>query len=211
MNGSVTSDGRKRVVGTLAAGGNRYESGSWDWNSSLTLGVKSSTRWSLSMGPTFSRSHGEAQYVGRVADPSYLPTFGSRYVFAPLAQTSVGLETRFNVTFTPSLTLETYLQPLLSSADYGDPKQLVAPRTYDFDPYAGAVPNLDFNLRSLRGNAVVRWEWRRGSTMYFVWQQSRSDFEPGIGDFDFSRDREALLRYRPDNIYLVKVSYWLGT
>jgi hypothetical protein len=210
MNGSVTSDGRKPVVGTFAAGGDRYESGSWDWNTSVTAAVKSSTRWNLSLRPTFSRAHVEAQYVTHVTDPSYLPTYGNRYVFAPLDQTTVGLETRLNVTFTPTLSLETYLQPLLSSANYGDAKQLVAPRTYDFAPYAGAVPDLDFNLRSLRGNAVMRWEWRRGSTMYFAWQQSREDVGL-VGDFDFTRDREALFQKRPDNIYLVKVSYWLGT
>jgi hypothetical protein len=64
-------------------------------------------------------------------------------------------------------------------------------------------------LRSLRGNAVLRWEWRAGSTMYFAWQQSREDFA-GVGDFDFSRDRRALIHTRPDNIFLIKVNYWLN-
>jgi hypothetical protein len=113
------------------------------------------------------------------------------------------------VTFTPRLSLETYAQPLLSSANYGDPKQLVAPNTYDFDPYTGSVPNLDFNLRSLRGNAVLRWEWRAGSTMYLAWQQRRTDVA-GTGGFAFDRDQRALFRTRPDNIFLVKVNYWIN-
>src|SRR3989442_5277995 len=147
-----------------------------------------------------SRVYTAAQYVQTVPDAAYAPTFGRRYVFAPLGQTSVSLETRFNVTFSPKLSLETYVQPLLSSADYGGPEQLVAPRTYDFTPYAGAVRSLDFNLRSLRGNAVLRWEWRQGSTLYVVWQQSRSKLAP-IGDFDFGRDQRALVTTRPDNIF----------
>ena len=101
------------------------------------------------------------------------------------------------------------MQPLLSSQDYGGAKQFVAPRTYDFADYTGQVPSLDFNLRSLRGNAVLRWEWRQGSTIYLAWQQSRSDIAP-FGDFDFSRDRSALFRTRPDNIFVVKMSYWLN-
>ncbi|MEX0908730.1 MAG: DUF5916 domain-containing protein, partial [Gemmatimonadaceae bacterium] len=67
----------------------------------------------------------------------------------------------------------------------------------------------DFNFRSLRGNAVLRWEYRPGSTLYFVWQQSRSSFAP-LGDFDFSRDRSALFGAHPDNIFLIKASYWFG-
>jgi hypothetical protein len=150
-----------------------------------------------------------AQYVTTRADASYQPTYGARYVFAPLRQTELGIETRLNVTFSPALSLETYIQPLLSSADYGAPKQLVAPKTFDFTPYGGAVPDRDFNLRSLRGNAVLRWEWREGSTLFVAWQQSRLD-AAGIGDFDFRRDRAALLGTRPDNILLVKMNYWLN-
>ena len=102
-----------------------------------------------------------------------------------------------------------YMQPLLSSGNYRDAIQLVAPRTFDFTPYTQPVPSLDFNLRSLRGNAVLRWEWREGSTLYVAWQQSRFDIAP-LGDFDFARDRSALVGTRPDNIFLVKVNYWLN-
>jgi hypothetical protein len=197
------------VTANLSVAGDKYESGSWDWNTGLGATIKQSTRWNLSLRPTIGRVHTSAQYVIDVADASYTATYGRRYVFAPLDQTSVGLETRLNVTFTPHLSLETYVQPLLSSANYGSPKQLVAPRTYDFVPYAGAVPNRDFNLRSLRGNAVLRWEWRAGSTLYLVWQQIRAD-EVGVGDFAFDRDRQALFNTRPDDIFLVKVNYWFN-
>ena len=130
-------------------------------------------------------------------------------MFAPIEQTEVGLETRLNVTFTPELSLQTYIQPLISSVDYGDAIQLVRPNSFDFEPYPGEVPDLDFNLRSLRGNAVRRWEWRPGSTIYVAWQQSRQDIAD-VGNFSFDRDRRALFGTRPDNIFLVKVDYWLN-
>lgn len=206
---SVASDGRKPVTVVAFANGQDYEFGGWAWTVGADVGLKTSTRWNLTAGPTYSRSFTPAQFVQSIADAAYAPTFGRRYVFAPLRQTSVGLETRLNVTFSPALSLETYLQPLLSSADYGDAVQLTAPKTYDFTPWAGAVPNLDFNLRSLRGNAVLRWEWREGSTIYFAWQQSRSDVA-AIGDFEFGRDRRALFGTRPDNIFLVKANFWLN-
>ena len=208
-NLSISSDGRKPVTFNTFAGGNKLEFGGWAWNVGTEVGIKTSSRWNLTVGPNFSKSYITAQFVQSVADPSYTATFGRRYVFAPLHQTSVGLETRFNFTFSPTLTLETYAQPLLSSADYGEAKQFVAPKKYDFVPYNGQVPSLDFNLRSLRGNAVLRWEWREGSTLYVAWQQQRSDFQP-YGDFDFGRDQRALFGTRPDNIFLVKMNYWLN-
>ena len=71
------------------------------------------------------------------------------------------------------------------------------------------IGNPNFNFHSLRGTAVVRWEYRPGSTVFFVWTQDRSGSDT-FGDFDFSRDRSALLRDRPVNVFQIKASYWLG-
>jgi hypothetical protein len=87
---------------------------------------------------------------------------------------------------------------------------------YHIDPDGtGPVPemvvgNPDFNLRSLRGNAVLRWEYRPGSTLFLVWTRSGSDFASGVGDLRFSRDVDALFSAKADNIFLVKVNYWIN-
>lgn len=205
----VSSDSRKPVTMQVRANYTRTEANGWSQFSGLTIGFKPSTWWNLSVGPSLSRALVPAQFVTTVPDASYTATYGTRYIFAPLQQTELGLETRFNATFTPNLSFESYIQPLISTGDYGGAKQLVARRTFDFAAYAPPVPDRDFNLRSLRGNAVLRWEWREGSTMFVAWQQSRSDLE-FVGDFDFARDRRALLGTRPDNIFLVKINYWLN-
>ncbi|HVF38308.1 MAG TPA: DUF5916 domain-containing protein, partial [Gemmatimonadaceae bacterium] len=86
---------------------------------------------------------------------------------------------------------------------------------YRIDPDGGGaaapftVANPDFNIRSLRGTAVMRWEYRPGSTLFFVWTQQREGFD-ALGDFDFNRDRSALFRDRPTNIFQIKATYWLG-
>ncbi len=86
-------------------------------------------------------------------------------------------------------------------------------KSYTVDP-DGAGPaesfsfdKPDFNLRSLRGNAVLRWEFRPGSTLFLVWTQSRSDEAP-VGDFKFRRDVRALFEADADNIFLLKINYW---
>ncbi|UCC26676.1 MAG: carbohydrate binding family 9 domain-containing protein [Gemmatimonadales bacterium] len=67
----------------------------------------------------------------------------------------------------------------------------------------------DFNFRSLIGNAVLRWEYRPGSTLFLVWQRRQSAYA-SVGDFDFNRDLDALWQIPSDNVFIVKVNYWLG-
>jgi len=74
-------------------------------------------------------------------------------------------------------------------------------------PFSFGDPN--FTSRSLRGTAVLRWEYRPGSTMFFVWTQQRAGGD-AYGDIDFRRDSRALVADRPDNVFLVKATYWLG-
>jgi hypothetical protein len=74
-------------------------------------------------------------------------------------------------------------------------------------PFSFNDPN--FAYRSLIGNAVLRWEYRPGSTVYFVWTQNRSG-SAAAGNFDFTRDRIALFGDRPTNIFQVKANFWIG-
>ncbi len=205
----VSSDGRKPLSASAFLGAERHQYGGWSQTTELNATIRTSSRWNLTVGPSFFRRYATAQFVMTHPDTAYAPTYNALYVFAPLQQTELSLVTRFNLTFSPRLSLETYMQPLISSGDYGNPKHLRAARTYDFIPYTQQAPDLDFNFRSLRGNAVLRWEWRAGSTVYFAWQQSRSDYA-AVGNFSLGRDRRALMGALPDNIFLVKVNYWLN-
>src|SRR5690606_17294348 len=87
-------------------------------------------------------SHNPAQYVSTVTDAFADRTYGSRYIFAELDQTTVSFDTRVNVTFTPNVSFELYAQPFISSGNYERLKELRAPRTFDFVEYgtdAGTV------------------------------------------------------------------------
>ena len=231
VNGGVSTDPRKRVIGS--AGGFFQLDGEGGDQTELFAGItlRPAPHWEVSVGPSFSRTHAVAQYLMTVADPAATETYGARYVFAALDQSTVALEARLNYTFTPALSLQVYAQPFIASGDFGAPKQLARPRTFDFEVFGEdvgevvdgriypngrgegalsfAAPQADFNVRSLRGNAVLRWEWRPGSTMYVAWQQTRSDAE-AFGDFDLRRDVDGLFGAQPDNVFLVKVSYWLN-
>jgi hypothetical protein len=163
-----------------------------------------------------------------------------RTVLAELEQHNLSMSTRLDATFTPTLTLELFLQPLIASGRYRDLKEHRAPRAtetllygrnvgiltttrdqtgratdYRIDPDGTGpalpftVANPDFNVRSLRGTAVMRWEYRPGSTLFFVWTQQRAGSDV-IGDFDLGRDGRALFGDRPVSVFQLKASYWLG-
>jgi hypothetical protein len=84
--------------------------------------------------------------------------------------------------------------------------------SYDarFRPYPGPYPNGDFNDKSLNTSAVARWEYRPGSTLFLVWTQGRQQDDVDTGSFAARRDYQNLFAARPDNVFLIKASYWLG-
>jgi hypothetical protein len=68
----------------------------------------------------------------------------------------------------------------------------------------------DFRVRSLRGNAVLRWEYRPGSTLFLVWQQRRAFQDLQAASFDVGGEAADLFRDRPTNIFVIKANYWLS-
>ena len=206
------------------------------WDLSLDATIHPSSNLSLDLGPSYSDNATRNQYVTAVADPTATAFYGSRYVFADLRERLLSMNARVDWTFTPVLTLQLYVQPLIASGAYSQFKEFNAPRTLDRSvygvdrgtissaggsytvdpdgagqaaPFSFGDPNFDF--RSLRGSAVLRWEYHPGSTVYFVWTQERSDnAATGIGNMQLGRDLRGLTAAPPQNIFLVKFSYWVG-
>ena len=243
---SLNSDSRKALGARTRYNGSSHSDGSWRHNASINFTYRSGQKLELRLGPSVTRSFTQAQYVTSTSDPLATNTFGQRYVFAPLHQTTVALETRLNVTFSPTLSLQVYAQPLISSGDYGDLAEFRTPGKHRFATYGedigtsvrqddgnylidpdgpGPAPEFtvsdrSFNFRSLLGNAVLRWEWSPGSTLFLVWQHSRagriraSEFDEtgalDVGNFDLGYDTRELFSLDSDNIFLIKVNYWLN-
>ncbi len=208
--------------------------GAWYSFVNTYVGLKPSSSVTVTLEPNFNRSLTYAQYVQTVNDPAAIRTFGQRYVFADLDQSSVGLTARVNIGFTPRMSLQVYSQFLLSAGDCWRFKELEAPRTLSFLAYGqntgtitqngreyvvdpdgrGPGPSFniadpDFNFKSLRLNAVFRWEWKPGSTLFFVWTQSRADSRyPGA--ISAGRDIRALFGAPAENVFLIKMSYWFN-
>jgi hypothetical protein len=229
----VETDSRKVASVVLESFYNNNEYGGWSHSSFASLKVKPSSSLSFSVGPGLNRNRTVAQWVTSLDDPAAVSTFGRRYVFADLKHTELVMSTRFSWIVSPRMSLQLYAQPLISAGDYRDFKELARPRSYDFHRYGadtgtltdnparqeytvdpdGAGPaapftveDPDFNFKSLRVNAVFRWEWRPGTTFYAVWTQNRQDSET-LGRFDLGNDTADLFQAPADDVFLVKFSY----
>jgi hypothetical protein len=239
LSGGLSSDNRRSIIWNVNLEHAVNDRGGWGTSVNTGITYRPATNLTLSLSPGWNTSRSILQYVRRETDATNTSFYGSRYVVASIDQKQLNLTTRLNWTFSPTMSFELFAQPLLASGDYFDFKQFDAPRQGDFsvfgrdvgtivetpgtdgaastiaiDADAGgpAVPfsfqNPDFNFRSLRSNAVFRWEFRPGSVMYVAWAHSRSASLP-LGDFRFSRDVNGLFENVPDNVFLVKASFWM--
>ena len=141
----------------------------------------------------------------------YLPLFGLRDT------READATVRAQYIFGPTLSLQLFGQLFGARGRFRDFSVLAGPD--DLRPADGFPKRRDFAVSSFTGNAVLRWEYRLGSTLFVVWSQGRrreqfeeallatappSPFETGTGGLL----ADTFGAY-PDNVVLVKLSYLL--
>jgi hypothetical protein len=169
-----------------------------------------SSRFSASLGANYEKSVNDHQWVGNFGDIGVDTT---HYTFAHLDQQTLGLTSRMNFTASPTLSLQVYAQPFMTTGKYSNWRELANPRAEvyadRYKPYAGGDPG-GFDFKQLRSNTVVRWEYRPGSTLFFVWQQGRELSSDQPSDFNFRHDLSNMFSLHPNNTLLIKASYWFN-
>ncbi len=192
------------------------------------VSVRPVNAFNFSLNASYQRNVDDLQYV----DTAYAGG-APKYLLGRLGQDTVGLTFRANVFITPELTIQYYGSPFVSNGTFGGFKRATTPRAGDYsdrfhqftaseisylpelNAYAvneGAVTygfgNPDFEFRQFRSNLVARWEYRPGSLLYVVWSQDRTDEEVFGKSLTSSLDQ--LRQAAAGNVFLVKLSYWLG-
>ena len=231
FDASLTSDSRKSWSAAVTLRGTE-EHGTVGRSLEIepSLSLRPSSRTTLSAAPAWSRNRQPAQYVASPATQA-----GTEYVVGHLRQRTAALTLRLSHAFTADLSLDFYAQPFLCSGLYEDFRTVVDPRGRTFqDRFALLGPeelrldaetgryavdrpgtesdftfrNPDFNVREINTNAVLRWEYRPGSTLFLVWSHAR---ENGVrsGQLRLWNDLHRLLTSEATHVFLVKVSYWL--
>jgi len=232
----VRSDARRPVIMNLMVSRATDVSGVAATTAFVSLDWRPAPQARVRLGPSYEQQHTTGQYVQAVRDRFAPAAFAStRYVFANVRQHEVRLDTRVDWTFSPWISLQLFLQPFAATGRFSRFKEFTTPRRFEFAEYgrdrgtvtapvAGAItvdpddagpspsfviPNQDFTVRALRGNAVFRWEYRPGSSVFLVWSQQR---EQG---FDDVRDNVAGQAARTfgdpgRHVFLIKFSRWIG-
>ncbi|MFN8062343.1 MAG: DUF5916 domain-containing protein [Vicinamibacterales bacterium] len=202
----VESDDRRRVLGSMNWFRRVDDQGSTIFEVNPRVVLRPTSAVEVSIGGRFTRLDERRQWIENLTVPR------NTYVFGRLGQTTAALTTRINYAVGPNLTVQSYMEPFASSGDYSAFHELVAGRAERFDDRFAALDyrgQPDFTVRSLRATNVLRWEYRPGSTLFVVWQQSRGDSEDAA-DSRISRDLSHVFATPGRNVLLMKFSYWFS-
>jgi hypothetical protein len=214
---------------SLGAFHGESEIGEDTWELWGRISVRPSPRWQFSADPAWLHATAPRQYVTTIPGGRE-ETYGRRYVFSFIDRSELSLRLRLNYALTPDLSIELYAEPFAATGEYYRHGELLEPGEsallfYGEDGTTATrgedgslhvttpggtftLGNRDYDFRSFRSNAVVRWEWRSGSTAYLVWQQNRAGVSPNVRSvgpgsladpFDFAAD----------DVLMLKVSYWI--
>jgi hypothetical protein len=229
---TVSSDNSRKLSGGL-----RYEhdwtleGNTWADGLSFETSIRPSGRLTFSATAEYLRLEDDLQYVGTVETAD-----GTRWLLGRNDESLWNFTFRINLAITPDLTVTYYGSPFIASSRFTDIRKatdtlspVYESRFHRFSPdeiayseagneyliqEAGGGPsyalaNPDFSVREFRSNLVARWEYKPGSALYVVWQQGRNDREP-YGDDSFHSNWSSLWSTQPDNVFLVKLSYWFS-
>ena len=197
--------------------------------------VRPTPRLDLTLGPSFSRSRDVSQWVStRTVNGE------ARYVVGTVDQKTLGLTTRFNYTFAPTLSLQVYAQPFVGAGEYSGFKEVRRPNADNFDDqfhlFAPSELRTTTNANGSRSHAVDlnrdgRADYTFGDPSFNI-KNLRStsvlrwEYRPGSalfvvwshdrsgfnpeGSFDLSRDVQRLRDVTGRNVLQLKLTYWLG-
>ncbi len=206
--GEVDGDARPPLVPSVwfnywRGDGGRSEK--FNGNTQITFRVASQVNAAVTLSATHNVN--DVQPHGTIADSA-----GVHFTFAHLNQKTVSLTGRVDYTLSTVLTLQLYAQPFISKGTYSSLRELADPNAAAFDnrykPYA-ATPD-GFNDKEFNSTAVLRWEYRPGSTLFVVWTQGRTDYAPLEGPRSLAGNLRDLFDLHPKNTFLVKASYWIA-
>ncbi len=231
----ASSDSRNKIIVNLNSSYYGDKIGSYNYDIGLNVEWKPNTQLTFSIGPSYEINKEKRQWVDSFDDIYALQTYKKRYVFGEMNQKTISANIRLNWILTPQMSLQLFMQPLISVGNFSNFKELARPSSLDYNEYlkVGEVTynssddeytidpdksgpaepftfsNPDFNYKSIRGTLVFRWEVLPGSILYLVWSQDRDNTD-NPGNFNIKRDFTDLWKTTTNNIFLAKFSYWLN-
>jgi hypothetical protein len=209
------TDPRGTVYATLANQTRFMGGGVYGTDTQASVVVHALRQLDIELLPIVTRSVGEYRYAlqtAQVVDPA-------NFYFGKLTANSVSATLRASYTFTPQLTLQAYAQAFLASGHFDDlrsiPATAVGPGTQvTLAGLQSALPmnppgTVDFESAAININVVFRWEYRLGSTIYFVYSRSQIPTVPTSAVMAPAMlDARAFGHGGTSDVFLLKFSSW---
>jgi hypothetical protein len=210
-NVSWSGDDRRRIIPSLFVSYNHRDEGkTHNVDVEPDIVIKAMSQLQLEVFGQWFSNHDNTQWIGNFTDAAGV----THYAFAHLNQVTTSLGVRADYTVTPTLSFQLYAAPFVSRGEYSSQRQLSSTPRADryndrFTAYAPASGSSSFDVKQLRSNSVMRWEFRPGSTLFVVWTHGRDGFDTNI-DRAWSTEYRDLFDLHPDNTFLLKLAYWFG-
>ena len=201
---NVETDRREDVVVDLSIDFERDDRNFTASRFEVELEVKPTSALTVEIALAHEREDKRLSWVRNDTNSAISPDRFS--IFAERTTSSWDLTSRGSFVFTRDLSVQWYLQAFVAKGWFADPLRRTGENSYI--SYSTAVS--EFTDLSFNSNLVVRWEYRPGSALFLVWSHARSG--PG-GPFvrALGEDIGDTFRLMPDNVFLMKLTYWIGT
>ena len=188
------TDKRKKLILRVGVGYGRGEYRPWGYRVGGKLRFQPLNNINLMIEGFQDLGTKSMEWVGIEED-----SIGTNIIYAESASLMNDIQFRFNWTFTPDLTFEAFIQPFTVDMNYKTFHKLLAEKTRDLEPYQ-YNDNPDFRINNIVGTLVLRWEYRPGSTLFFVYNLHTNNYYSASDD---SWDKDTA------NSLFIKFNYWL--
>jgi len=191
----------------------------------LSLTWMPAKRFNISGLAHFWRWQYPQQYVSSIAG-----TNSTEYVVGAIDRNTTSFTLRSELYITPELSIQFYGSPYYSVGAYDEFRRVNQSQARDINERLGVVDlsynestniysyehdsethsfyNPDFSFTQLRTNLVFRWEYKLGSTLYFVWSHDRSGWESAYNPIgDIMGD---LFGIAGNHVFMLKVNFWFS-
>jgi len=165
------------------------------------------------------------QYVSSISG-----TTSTEYVVGHIDRQTTSFTFRSELYLTPEMSIQFYGSPYYSVGSYDefrrvnhsqardinerletldltdDPSSNIYSYEHNAETYSFSNP--DFSFTQFRMNLVFRWEYKLGSTLYFVWSHDRSGWESAYNPIgDIMGD---LFGIDGNHVFMVKANFWFS-
>jgi len=189
------------------------------------------SRFTLSSMNNFDVKTDNNQYVTSIfrnVDPS------RRYLVGKIDRKTISSTIRAEFFVTPELSFQYYGNPYATIGKYSDYRFVADSKSKNlnarFTPLSAVkldngetwlqdekyqpvlnltTRNPDFNFQEFRSNFVARWEYKTGSTLYFVWTNTRSRYE-NFYEPSIFESLKGIGKVKAENAFMLKVSFWFS-